>query len=499
MLDRAAEQVPEAAKFTLLKASTMIYLFRALTETNSPEGKRGVELHLIRLVNDVSGTDGGFVVLAEPGRPLGDTFHERDFPGLDGIIERVTAEGIVHLPGNSGATAGPLYVRNRIAGVMGVLGPDCSEVLGAVLTLASTALGAVREFEELRTENILLKSQTSADDSGMIGESKAIFRLKSLIDRVAPQDASVLILGESGTGKELVARTIHARSRRSARPFVAINCAALSETLLESDLFGHERGAFTGAVERKKGKLEMAEGGTVFLDEIGELAPGLQAKLLRVLQERNFERVGGTQTLPLDIRLLAATNRDLSAEAKRGHFRLDLFHRLNVIALKAPPLRERMEDIPLLTAHFLKSAGARCGRHLSGATEECLRCLTRYPWPGNIRELQNAIEHAVILGSSEWLTPADLPETVLEAADPADLASPYHAALSETRRECVIRAWNEANGDHDRAASILGVHPNSLRRLIRHLGLKETLRLKGTTPRADAVRRNAGAIDTQAG
>jgi transcriptional regulator with GAF, ATPase, and Fis domain len=480
MLDVTPEPVPEAAKSTLLKASTMIYLFRALTESSSASGKRDVELHLIRLVNDVSGTDGGFVVLAEPGRALSDTFRERDFSGLDSIVERVAAEGVVYQPANGGATAGPLYVRNRIAGVMGVLGPDCSEVLGAVLTLASTALTAATEFEELRTENTLLKSQTRADDSGMIGESKVVAHLKSLIERVAPQDVSVLILGESGTGKELVARTIHMHSRRSARPFVAINCAALSETLLESDLFGHERGAFTGAVALKKGKLEMAEGGTVFLDEIGELAPGLQAKLLRVLQERNFERVGGTQTLPLDIRLLAATNRDLSAEATRGHFRLDLFHRLNVIALKAPPLRERMQDIPLLAAHFIKLAGARCGRRLAGATEECLRCLTRYPWPGNIRELQNAIEHAAILGSSEWLKPEDLPETVLEAADPADLASPYHAALGEARRECVIRAWNEAAGDHDAAARILGMHPNSLRRLIRHLGLKETLAPKRT-------------------
>jgi transcriptional regulator with GAF, ATPase, and Fis domain len=481
MLDAAAESMPEAAKSTLLKASTMIYLFRALTESDSPAGKQAVELHLIRLVNDVSGTDGGFVVLAESGRPLSETFRERDFPGLEGIVERVCAEGIVHQSeAGSGATAGPLYVRDRIAGVMGVLGPDCSEVLGAVLTLASTALTAANEFEELRTENLLLKSEAKADDSGMIGESKAIVHLKSLIDRVAPQDASVLILGESGTGKELVARTLHRRSPRSARPFVAINCAALSETLLESDLFGHERGAFTGAVAQKKGKLEMAEGGTVFLDEIGELAPGLQAKLLRVLQERTFERVGGTQTLPLNIRLVAATNRDLSAEAKRGNFRLDLFHRLNVIALKAPPLRERIEDIPLLAAYFMKLAGARCGRRLAGATEECLRCLMRYPWPGNVRELQNAIEHAAILGSSEWVKPEDLPETVLEAADPADLASPYHAALGEARRECVIRAWNEASGHHDGAARMLGMHPNSLRRLIRHLGLKETLGLKGT-------------------
>src|SRR5580658_5216004 len=184
MLDAAAESIPEAAKSTLLKASTMIYLFRALTETDSPEGRRGVELHLIRLVNDVSGTDGGFVVLAEPGKSLGDTFRERAFPGLDGVVERVCAEGIVFDP--AGATAGPLYVHDRVAGVMGVLGPDCSEVLGAVLTLASTALAAVSEFESLRTENLLLRSEAKADDSGMIGESKAIVPLNSLIDRGAP-------------------------------------------------------------------------------------------------------------------------------------------------------------------------------------------------------------------------------------------------------------------------------------------------------------------------
>src|SRR5580658_2168615 len=188
MLDAAAERVPEAAKSTRLKPSTIIFLARALTQTDSPAGKRAVELHLIRLVNDVSGTDGGFVVLAEPGKPLVDTFRERDFPGLDGIVERVCAEGICH---HSGATAGLLQVRDRIAGVMGVLGPDCGEVLGAVLTLASTALAAAREFEDLRTENLLLKSQTKADDSGMIGESGAILHLKRLIERVAPQDASV--------------------------------------------------------------------------------------------------------------------------------------------------------------------------------------------------------------------------------------------------------------------------------------------------------------------
>jgi Nif-specific regulatory protein len=257
---------------------------------------------------------------------------------------------------------------------------------------------------------------------------------------------------------------------------VAINCAALSETLLESELFGHERGAFTGAVALKKGKLEIANGGTVFLDEIGDMATGLQAKLLRVLQERTFERVGGTQTIPLDIRLVAATNRDLGAGSKSGEFRLDLYHRLNVIMLKLPPLRERVEDIVPLARHFLSLAAARCGRHVAGLSEEAARCLVRYPWPGNVRELQNAIERAAILGSSEWLKPEDLPEALLEAADPAwDAATAYQAALGEARRDCVIRAWKEADGEHDEAARRLGMHPNSLRRLIRHLGLRDVL------------------------
>jgi two-component system response regulator HydG len=283
------------------------------------------------------------------------------------------------------------------------------------------------------------------------------------------------VLGESGTGKELVARAIHDLSPRAHRPFVAINCAALSESLLESELFGHERGAFTGAIAQKKGKLEMAEGGTVFLDEVGELAPGLQAKLLRVLQERTFERVGGTHTIALDIRLIAATNRDLASEEKRGGFRLDLYHRLNVVALKTPPLRERGEDILLLARSFLETAAARCRRRVAGIKAETEKILIRYPWPGNVRELQNAIEHAVILGTSECILPEDLPESVLAAIAPADLPGVYHAALGETRRDCIIRAWQEAGGDHNEAARILGMHPNSLRRLIRHLGLRETL------------------------
>src|SRR5205085_5135982 len=203
------------------------------------------------------------------------------------------------------------------------------------------------------------------------------------IGRVAPQDTSVLVLGESGTGKELVARALHDLSPRASKPFVAINCAALTDTLLESELFGHEKGAFTGAVNQKKGKLEMAEGGTVFLDEIGELAPQLQAKLLRVLQQREFDRVGGDRTIKLNVRIVAATNRDLGAEARRGAFREDLYHRLNVVALRVPPLREHAGDIPALARYFLVRASARCRRRVTGISEEAERCLLAYGWPGN--------------------------------------------------------------------------------------------------------------------
>jgi Nif-specific regulatory protein len=457
---------------TLLQASTLLYLFRTLTVAESPEQCRSVELHIVRLMNEVSGTDGGFVLRGPGEQALVNAARNRDVPELVTAVQRACASGIVH---SGGITSAPLYIRGKLQGVVALLGPDCSEVLGALVTLATTALESAIEFEELRTENTLLKASAAAGDLGIVGESAPIRQLRTLIGRVAPQQASVLILGESGTGKELVARALHNASPRAARPFVAINCAALSETLLESELFGHERGAFTGAVAQKKGKLEMAEGGSVFLDEIGELAPGLQAKLLRVLQERTFERVGSTHTLPLDIRLIAATNRDLAAEAKRGHFRLDLYHRLSVVPLKTPPLRERAEDIPILARRFLEVSAARCRRRVGGIRPETEKLLMRYSWPGNVRELQNAIEHAVILGTADWIMPEDLPETVLEGIVPAELPGAYQTVLGETRRDCIVRAWRGAGGDHNAAAHALGIHPNSLRRLIRLMGLREVL------------------------
>jgi len=228
-------------------------------------------------------------------------------------------------------------------------------------------------------------------------------------------------------------------------------------------------------VAQKKGKLEVGEGGTVFLDEVGEMSPTLQAKLLRVLQQREFERVGGTRTLKLDVRLLAATNRDLGAEARRGAFREDLYHRLNVVAIRVPPLRDRVGDIPALARHFLERASARCGRRVTGFSPEAERYLTSYAWPGNIRELENAIERAVVLGQSEVVLPEDLPETVLDAAPAADAGGALQASVSETKRQVILNAWREAGGDHNRAAELLKIHPNSLRRLIRTMNLREVL------------------------
>jgi Nif-specific regulatory protein len=258
---------------------------------------------------------------------------------------------------------------------------------------------------------------------------------------------------------------------------VAINCAALAENLLESELFGHEKGAFTGAIAQKKGKLEIAEGGTVFLDEIGELAPLLQAKLLRVLQEREFERVGGTRTIKLDVRLITATNRDLEDEVKKGRFREDLFYRLNVVALRMPSLRERREDIPLLANYFTAKFAQRSNRPALAVSPQARACLTNYDWPGNVRELENAIERAVVLGSSDRILPEDLPEAVLEKAESAGATmTAFHDALRESKKQLILNAFEQAQGSYTEAAKLLGLHPNYLHRLIRNLNMKQVLR-----------------------
>jgi Nif-specific regulatory protein len=325
-------------------------------------------------------------------------------------------------------------------------------------------------------ENRRLREEISVQHS-MVGESTAMQQIYQFISRVAKSDSSVLITGESGTGKELVARAIHENSGRSNQPFVAINCAALSETLLESEFFGHEKGAFTGAMVQKKGKLEVADGGTVFLDEIGEMAPTLQAKLLRVLQEHAFERVGGTRSIPVNIRIIAATNRNLQDAIKTGHFRLDLFYRLDVVSIQMPPLRDRKQDIPLLTHYFLSRISKTLKRPAMTVSQAAMAYLMQYDWPGNIRELENAIERAVVLGSSDSVLPEDLPAPILDMDAPNGLnAGKFQSAVQDTKKQAILNAIEQCNGNITAAARMLDVHPNYLHRLIRNMNLRPLIK-----------------------
>ena len=357
------------------------------------------------------------------------------------------------------------------------------QLITAVAGLASLALASLRHWEAVREENQALRTEIGLEHN-MVGAGPRMREVYNLIRRVAPTDSTVLIQGESGTGKELVARAIHRNSPRSAQPLVAINCAALTETLLESELFGHEKGAFTGATAQKKGKLELAQGGTLFLDEVTEMAAALQPKLLRVLQEREFERVGGTRTIKADIRLIAATNRDLAGAVAAGSFRKDLFYRLNVVAVPMPPLRERREDIPVLADHFIHKISSKGKTKAKSLSADAQSCLMGYDWPGNVRELENAIERALILGAADVILPEDLPDDVLEAISPATpSAAKYHGALKDTKKQLVLQALQQSNGNYLEAAQLLGVHPNSLLRLIRKLGLKDAAKAGMENPR----------------
>jgi Nif-specific regulatory protein len=368
---------------------------------------------------------------------------------------------------------GVIYLDTSDAGAR--FDEDHLQLLTAIAAIASVALENARDLEWLESENRRLQSAMQIEHS-IIGESKPMKQVYQFIAKVAPTDSTVLVRGESGTGKELVARATHINSQRANKPFVAINCAALTESLLESELFGHEKGAFTGALVQKKGKLEVADGGTIFLDEIGELAPQMQAKLLRVLQEREFERVGGTRTVKVDVRVITATNKDLEEAIKTGDFRQDLYYRLNVVSIEMPALRERREDIPLLASYFAVKFSKKSKRQVMGISAEARACLTNYDWPGNVRELENAIERAVVLGSSDLIFPEDLPEAVLEESPAGAPITKYHEAIKEAKKQLILKAVEQANSNYTEAAKLLGVHPNYLHRLIRNMNLKTELK-----------------------
>jgi Nif-specific regulatory protein len=353
---------------------------------------------------------------------------------------------------------------------------DDLQLLSAIAGLASVAIENARQFETLGSENQRLRAEVQLQHD-MIGCGARMRQVYQFIERVAPSDTTVLILGESGTGKELASRAIHLNSPRKSRPFVALNCAALTETLLESELFGHERGAFTSAVSQKKGLLEVAEGGTVFLDEVAELPPTLQAKLLRVLQEREFVRLGGTSSIKLNVRFIAATNKDLQKAVTDERFRLDLFYRLNVVSITMPALREHPEDITLLADHFVARYAARSNRRVRGLSPPARACLAQYDWPGNIRELENAIERAIVIGNSDLILPEDLPDALADRALPiSDSATNFHDAVRDAKKHLILTALEQSQGSYTQAAKLLGLHPNYLHRLVSNLDLKATLK-----------------------
>ena len=332
-----------------------------------------------------------------------------------------------------------------------------------ILVTIAKALG----HRHLLLQNLMLSQELEKKYGfpNIVGDSKVMQEILALVKRVAPSKATVLVTGESGTGKELIARAIHQVSPRASKTFISVNCAALTETLLESELFGHERGAFTHAVAMRKGRFELADGGTLFLDEVAEMSPSLQVKLLRVLQEMEFERVGGNKTIKVDVRVVAASNRDLKEEVEAGRFREDLFYRLNVVHLQMPPLRKRQEDIPLLATHFIHKYVAENLRSKMRITPEALQLLVRYAWPGNVRELENVMERAVILCHNSLITPQDLPkdlvpetqETSLEIDRFIPTHIPLPEALEHIEEQMIRRALEQSGNVQVRAAEMLGI------------------------------------------
>jgi two-component system response regulator HydG len=336
------------------------------------------------------------------------------------------------------------------------------------------------DHTSLRVENLELKKKlrSSHDLTNIIGKSQPMKELIEMVAMVAPSEATALITGESGTGKELIARSIHYNSGRREGPLVTVNCAALTETLLESELFGHEKGAFTGADRRREGRFMQAKKGTIFLDEIGEMSSVMQAKLLRVIQDREIQRVGSDFTLKVDVRILAATNRELQEDVSAGKFREDLYYRLNVVTLRVPPLRERVEDIPLLAQHFLEKYARKNKKRVKGFTPLAMDMFLKYDWPGNVRELENAVERAVILWPGDYITEKELPLSITKAYPHAEeieappTVSKEPQSLEEAEKEAVLTALKAAGGNKSETARVLGITRKALHKKLQKYGVK---------------------------
>jgi transcriptional regulator with GAF, ATPase, and Fis domain len=406
--------------------------------------------------------------------------------------DRITDKAWVKEQGLRSFGGYPLEFGGELLGVLGIfsrqpLTAEEFERLGMFAAQAAIALKNAQLFSEvseltrrLQAENAYLREELEETESaGIVGESEPLRRALRELDRVAPTASTVLLRGETGTGKELFARAIHERSPRREKPLIKVNCAAIPPALVESELFGHERGAFTGAVQRRLGRFELANGGTLLLDEIGELPLEAQAKLLRVVQEQELERVGGTRPIPIDVRIVGATNRDLAEEVRKNRFRADLFYRLNVFPITIPPLRERPGDIPLLAEAFVRNLGRRLGRSIEGIDEDAWPYLQSYAWPGNVRELQNVLERAAILASGRRIGIADLPEltsTADQGAAPTNGsrsgdAVPLKQRVDAFERTIILEALRDAGGNQSEAARRLSTRRATLQYKMKTLGL----------------------------
>lgn len=335
------------------------------------------------------------------------------------------------------------------------------------------------EHTSLKAENRELREKLHAglDVKHIIGRSRPMKELIDMVRMIASSDATVLITGESGTGKELIARSIHFNSRCKDGPLVIVNCAALTESLLESELFGHEKGAFTGADRKREGRFMLANQGTIFLDEIGEMSPTMQAKLLRVIQDRKIQRVGSDETIKVDVRIIAATNRDLQDDVSSGRFREDLYYRLNVVTLKVPPLRERLDDIPVLAQHFLDRYAEKNRKTVKGFTPLAMDMFLKYPWPGNVRELENAVERAVILLTGDYISDKELPLSITRACSQDDPGTPFqaspalHQSLDEIEKRAILAALEAARGNKSKTARKLGINRRTLYKKLEKYGV----------------------------
>jgi transcriptional regulator with GAF, ATPase, and Fis domain len=474
-------------------ARDLVALFQIANVINSFRESALLQQELLRIIFEVVPAETGAVILFEDlnDPPSSICTHDRKLGTNHPInVERELIHRAIwersaisaDIAQGSSSTAKvlclPLIAVEKVLGVIYLICPPVSSALSedhihfldSVSRIAAVTLENIHTLDALRSENRLLKEVLQTRT--LIGESRAIKQVEEFVSRVAPGNSTVLIRGESGTGKEVVARAIHYSGPNPDHPFVAINCAAIPETLLESELFGHEKGAFTGAIGTRKGKFELAGEGTLFLDEIGELPPSMQVKLLRVLQQREFERIGATQSTPFKARIIAATNKNLEQAIKSSEFRQDLYYRLNVVSITTPPLRDHREDIPLLALYFATRHAEKSKRAFKGISPKARTLIMNYSWPGNVRELENAIEHAIVLGLTDEILPEDLPASILEEQSSGLTEARYHDALNQAKREMVLNALRETKGSYPEAARLLNIHPKYLHRLAKNLHLK---------------------------